>query len=195
MRVGENVFVVIQRKIHAKYKDPRMFTIPCMIGNTRFEKTMIDLGAVINVMPYSIYASLKLGPLNKTGVVIQLADRSNAYLKGEVEDVLADFYVLDMENGDQTTPILLGRPFLKTSKIKIDIHSGTLTMEIVGKIVNFNIYDAMKYPGDDNPVYSVDVIDSLAQEVFELNGKYGLEVSISKQLEKENEELALSTNL
>ena len=67
-----------------------------------------------------------------------------------------------MDNGDQTTPILLGRPFLKTSKTKIDVHSGTLTMEFVGEIVKFNIYDAMKYPDDDNPVYSIDVIDSLA---------------------------------
>ena len=132
---------------------------------------MLDLGASINVMPYSIYVSLKLGPLNKTGVVIQLADRSIAYPKGVVEDVLvqvndlvfpANFYVLDMENGDQTTPILLGRPFLKTSKTKIDVHSGTLTMEFDGEIVKFNIYNAMKYPVDDNLVYSIDVIDSLA---------------------------------
>ena len=136
--------------------------------------------------------------------MIQLVDRSIAYLKGVVEDVLvqvndlvfpADFFVLDMENGDQTTPILLGRPFLKTSKTKIDVHSGTLTVEFDGEIVKFNIYDAMKYPDDDNPVYSIDVIDSLAQEFFELDGKDGMEVAISKHLEKENEELALSTDL
>jgi hypothetical protein len=36
---------------------------------------------------------------------------------------------------------------------------------------------------------------SLAHEVFELDGKDGLEVAISKHLEKENEELALSTGL
>jgi len=174
VRVGENVSVVIQRKLPAKCKDPGMFTIPCTIGNTRFENAMTDLGASINVMSYSIYASLKLGPLNKTSVVIQLADRSIAYPKGVVEDVLvqindlvfpADFYVLDMENGDQTASILLGRPFLKTSKTKVDVHSGTLTMKFNGEIVKFNIYDAMKYPGDDNLVYSIDVIDSLAREV------------------------------
>jgi len=109
VKVGENVSPVIQRKLPAKCKDLGMFTIPCTIGNMRFEKAMADLGASINVMPYSIYASLKLGPLLKTGVVIQLADRSIAYPKGVVEDVLvqindlvfpADFYVLDMENGD-----------------------------------------------------------------------------------------------
>ncbi|XP_068655796.1 uncharacterized protein [Aristolochia californica] len=204
VRVGENVSTIIQRKLPAKCKDPGMFTIPCKLGNIIFEKAMIDLGASINVMPYSIYASLKLGPLNKTGVVIQLADRSNAYPKGAVEDVLVqvndlifpvDFYVLDMENGDQTAPILLGRPFLKTSKTKIDVHSSTLTMEFDGEIVKFNIYDAMKYPGDDNPVYFIDVIDSFTQEVFELDGKDELEVAISKHLEKENEELALSSDL
>ena len=171
VRVGENVSTIIQRKLPAKCKDPSMFTIPCTIGNTQLEKAMIDLGASINVMPYSIYVSLKLGPFNKTGVVIQLADRSIAYPKGVVEDVLvqvndlvfpADFYVLDMENGDQTTPILLGRPFLKTSKTKIDVHSGTLTMEFDGEIVKFNIYDAMKFPDDNNPIDSIDVIDSFA---------------------------------
>ncbi|XP_030949702.1 uncharacterized protein LOC115973574 [Quercus lobata] len=188
VRVGENVSVVIQKKLPTKCKDPSMFTIPCTIGNTQLKKAMLDLGASINVMPYSIYVSLKLGPLNKTSVMIQLADRSIAYPKGVVEDVLVqvndlvfpvDFYVLDMENGYQTTPILLGRPFLKTSKTKIDVHSGTLTMEVDGEIVKFNIYDAMKYPNDDNPIYSFDVIDSLAQDVFELDEKDGMEVAIT----------------
>ena len=52
-----------------------MFSIPCTLGNTKFENVMIDLGSSINVMPYSIYASLKLEPLIKTGIVIQLADK------------------------------------------------------------------------------------------------------------------------
>ena len=204
VRVGENVSTVIQRKLPAKCKDLGMFTILCTIGNTRLEKAMIDLGASINVMPYSIYVFLKIGPLNKTGVVIHLVDRSITYPKGVVEDVLVqvndlvfptDFYVLDMENGDQTTPILLGRSFLRTSKTKIDVHSGTLIMKFDGEIVKFNIYDAMKYPGDDDLVYSIDVIDSLAQEVFELDGKDGMEVAIRKHLKKKNEEIALSTDL
>lgn len=49
---------------------------------------MIDLGASINVMSYSVYASLNLNSLKKTGVVIQLANRSNIYPVGVVEDVL-----------------------------------------------------------------------------------------------------------
>ena len=49
---------------------------------------MLDFGASINVMPYSIYGSLKLRPLEETGVIIQLADRSNVYPRGVVEDIL-----------------------------------------------------------------------------------------------------------
>ena len=88
VRVSENVSAVLQRKLPLKCKDPGSFTIPCVIGNTRFESAMLDLGASINVMPYSIYASMNLGELKNDGVIIQLADRSNAYPKGVLKDVL-----------------------------------------------------------------------------------------------------------
>ena len=42
VRVGENVSAVIQRKLLAKCKDLGIFTIPCTIGNTQLEKTMLD---------------------------------------------------------------------------------------------------------------------------------------------------------
>ena len=49
---------------------------------------MLDLGASINVMPMSVFKSLGLRPLHTTGIVIQLANRSNAYPAGLIEDVL-----------------------------------------------------------------------------------------------------------
>ena len=81
MRVGENSSAILQKKIPPKLKDPGSFTISCKIGETNFTKAMLDLGASINVMPFSIYVSLNLGALKEIGVVIQLPDRSNAYLK------------------------------------------------------------------------------------------------------------------
>ncbi|CAN6547638.1 unnamed protein product [Malus baccata var. baccata] len=144
VKVGENVSAILQRKLPPKCKDPGSFTIPCVIGNSRFESAMLDLGASINVMPYSIYASMNLGALKNDGVIIQLADRSNAYPKGVLEDVLvqvnhlifpADFYVLEMDESDHapSLPILLGRPFMKTARTKIDVYNGTLTMEFDGE--------------------------------------------------------------
>ena len=52
-----------------------MFTIPCKLGNVLIDKTMLDLGASINVMPYSLYSMLNVGLLKRTRVVVQLADR------------------------------------------------------------------------------------------------------------------------
>ncbi|CAN6677806.1 unnamed protein product [Malus baccata var. baccata] len=136
VHVSENVSAMLQRKLPPKCKDPGSFTIPCVIGNTRFEHAMLDLGASINVMPYSVYASMNLGELKNDGVIIQLADRSNAYPKGVLQDVLvqvdhlifpADFYVLDMEDSTHSppSPLLLGRPFMKTAQTKIDVAKGT----------------------------------------------------------------------
>ena len=100
-----------------------------------------------------------------------------------------------MENGDQNASSLLSRSFLKTSKAMIDVHNGSLTIKFDGEIVKFNIYDAMKYPSEDNHVYSIDVIDYFAQKIIELDGKDELEVAISKHIEKDNEELTMSTIL
>jgi len=162
--MGRNVSTLIGKsvpQIPEKCKDP---------GNNKFENAMLDLGASINVMPLSIFKSLSLGPLQPTGVVIQLANRSVAHPAGLVDDVLvrvgelifpADFYILDMEEGFShgSAPIILGRPFLKTARTKIDVHAGTLSMEFDDIVVRFNILDAMKHPSEDHSVLYVDIID------------------------------------
>ncbi|CAN6687778.1 unnamed protein product [Malus baccata var. baccata] len=191
IQVSENVSAVLQRKLPPKCKDPGSFTIPCVIGNTKFEHAMLDLGASINVMPYSIYASMNLGELKNDGVIIQLADRPNAYPKGVLEDVLvqvdnliflADFYVLEMEDSPNITPlpILLGRPFMKTARTKIDVFKGTLTMEFDGEIINFNISKAMKFPKDDHSCFSIDVLDELAQDYLDMLEDDPLERTIAQ---------------
>ncbi|KAM5550593.1 hypothetical protein ABKV19_027109, partial [Rosa sericea] len=179
VKVSENVSAVLQRRMPEKCKDPGSFSIPCVIGTTRFENAMLDLGASINVMPYSVYETLGLNELKHDNVIIQLADRSNAYPKGLVEDVLvqvgelifpADFYVLEMEEpSPNSTPLLLGRPFMRTARTKIDVYSGTLTMEFDGEVVGFNIFEAMRYPlVDFQSCFSIDILDDLAQKFMEI---------------------------
>ncbi|XP_043813687.1 uncharacterized protein LOC110617833, partial [Manihot esculenta] len=167
--VGECVSAVIQRKLPTKCKDRGMFAVSCKIGNVGIKKAMCDLGASINVMPLSIFNLLNAGTLKGTSIVIQLVDRSVVYPKGVLEDVLvqvdqlvfpADFYVIDMEEdkSNTTSDILLGRPFLSIARTKINVHDGTLTMEFEGKVIKFNIYDAMKFSNDVSPVYGLDII-------------------------------------
>ena len=75
--MGEVVSAVVQKNMPLKQKDPGAFTIPCVIGNaSSFKRALCDLGASISVMPTHVYDSLSLEPLNKTSIVIQLADRN-----------------------------------------------------------------------------------------------------------------------
>ncbi|XP_023739296.1 uncharacterized protein LOC111887361 [Lactuca sativa] len=132
--MNENASAVLQRKLRPKCKDPGMFTIPCKIGDVTFSSAMLDLGSFINVMPYLVYESLNVGPLNETGVIILFADKSSVFPRGVVEDVLVqvnqlvfptDFYVIDLEEqvSSKLALILLGRPFLKMGRTKIDVYA------------------------------------------------------------------------
>lgn len=105
------------------------------------------------------------------GIIIVLADISNAYLKGVLDDILiqvnkmlfpVDFYVLGMqdETNSISTLILLGRPLKKTTRTKYDAHNGTLTMEFNGESKCFNIFEAMRHPNDSNSYYYNSIVDS-----------------------------------
>ncbi|XP_074300715.1 uncharacterized protein LOC141632021 [Silene latifolia] len=192
--VSENVSAIFKKSPPKKCRDPGMFTIPFSIGEKSFTHAMLDLGASISVMPYTLYETLGLPPLNKTDVVIQLADRSNIYPKGMVEDVLvevdhltfpADFYVLDMEVDSRATPILLARPFMKTSKTKIDVSNGNPSMEFDGKKLTYNIYDAMRQPNDSHSCYLLNIIEPIVSQVYNLCQTDPLEVALTNDLDQE----------
>ncbi|XP_052625040.1 uncharacterized protein LOC128132484 [Lactuca sativa] len=199
VKVGENVSAVLQKRLPQKCKDPGVFTVPCKLGNLHVPRAMLDLGASINVLPFSIFKTLNIGTLKKTGVIIQLADRFLVHPKGVLEDLLvqvnelvfpADFYVLDMDDDDSPnlSSILLGRPFLKTARTKIDVYDGTLSMEFDGEVINFNIYDAMRYPSDISSLNFVDVIEPLTEECFDLSNLDVLALILNRNLQKERVE-------
>ncbi|XP_028949409.1 uncharacterized protein LOC126603112 [Malus sylvestris] len=177
MALSEEVSAVLQRKLPLKLKDADSFTIPCVIEGKEFGRTLCDFGASINLMPYSVYESLKIGYLKETNVVIQLVDRSNRYPTDLLEDVLvqvnelifpADFFVLEMEQDPMPTtlPLILGRSFLRTARMKIDVYDGTLTMKIGGENVKFKIFNVMRYPSDFEYCLSIDVFDNFVQDCF-----------------------------
>ena len=132
----EQVSAIIQCKTPVKYKDPGCPTILVNIRGTYVEKALLDLGANVNLLPYSMYNQLRLGELKPTSITLSLADRSIKIPKGTVEDVLiqvdkfyypVDFVVLDTEPsaaGANYGPIILGRPFLATSNAIINCRNG-----------------------------------------------------------------------
>ena len=58
-------------------------------------------------------------------------------------------------------------------------------MEFDGETIRFNIFEAIRYPTELHSIFVVFFIDALAQQLFEITGKDGLEVTLSKHLEKE----------
>ncbi|GKC09446.1 hypothetical protein Tco_1001056 [Tanacetum coccineum] len=49
-----------------KEKDSESFTLPCIINNLCFNKSLANLGASVSVMPFSTYTKLGLGGLDPT---------------------------------------------------------------------------------------------------------------------------------
>ena len=98
--------------------------------------TLLDMGASMNLMPYSIYLRLGLGEFKPTSVVQQLADRSIRKPRGIVEDVLLQidkfyypiyFLIFDTQTAVDTEskiPIIIGRTFLATLNALINCKNG-----------------------------------------------------------------------
>ncbi|KAL8480374.1 hypothetical protein ACS0TY_027063 [Phlomoides rotata] len=144
----EEISSRIQAKLPTKLRDPGSFTLPCEIGEGKSYRALCDLGASINLMPFSIFKTLGLGELRPTTVNLLLADRSIAYPEGIIEDVLikvgkfifpVDFVVLEMKE-DESVPLILGRPFLATGGAVIDVKKGELVLNVEEDHVLFKIY-------------------------------------------------------
>ena len=134
-----------------KYKDPGSPTISVNIGGTCIDKALLDLGASVNLLPYSVYKQLGLGELKPTNITLSLADRSIKIPKGIVEDVLVkvdkfyypvDFVVFDtgpMAEGTNQVPIILGRPFLAISNAIINCRNGVMQLTFGNMTLELNI--------------------------------------------------------
>ena len=148
----KQVSAIIQSRNPVKYKDPGSPTISVNIGGNCIEKSLLDLGASVNLPPYSVYKQLGLGELKPTNITLSLADRSVKIPKGIVEDVLVkidkfyypvDFVVLDTEpiaSEPNHVPIILGRPFLATANAIINCRNGVMQLTFGNMTLELNIF-------------------------------------------------------
>ena len=148
----EQVSAIIQRKTPVKYKDPGSPTISVNIGGTCIDKALLDLGASVNLLPYSMYRQLGLGELKPTNMTLSLVARLVKIPKGIVEDVLVkvdkfyypvDFVVLDTKliaSGPNHVPIILGRPFLATANAIINCRNGVMQLTFGNMTLELNIF-------------------------------------------------------
>ena len=166
---------LIRNNLPPKYKDPGSPTISIVVGNSKLGHALVDLGASVNLLPYSVYVELGLGELEPTNITLQLANRSAKIPRGIVKDVLVqvdtfyfhvDFVVLDTQpvvNQGTQFPVILGRPFLATANAIIHYRGGLMTLSFVNMTVNLNIFKVIKEIGDEEDVCEVNMIDSVVQ--------------------------------
>ncbi|GJZ06688.1 reverse transcriptase domain-containing protein [Tanacetum coccineum] len=138
--VNENCLAVILKKLPEKLGDPGKLLIPCDFSELDECLALADLGASINLMPFSIWKKLSLPELTPTQMILELADRSTTRPAGISEDVLY-FYndaesinridVIDVACGEYAQEVLgfseistSGNP---TSELIISTSSPTLT--------------------------------------------------------------------
>ncbi|GJT20679.1 MAK10-like protein [Tanacetum coccineum] len=128
LELGKNGSTFVQGEVPAEMEDPRLFTLPCRLGDSKPFDTLADLGSCVNIIPLYLFKKLNIGLLEETDHIFGLADETKSYPIGIVKDVevhigklklLNDFYVIDMKK-DPETPLLVGRGFLATANAVID---------------------------------------------------------------------------
>ncbi|CAM8896011.1 unnamed protein product [Rhodiola kirilowii] len=171
--LSEECSAAAHQPMPPKLQDSGSFSIPCDIGGIIVRRALCDLGASVSIMPYSMYAKLKLGDLCPTNITIRLADRSCRLPRGVLKDVPvkvknlffpADFIVLDISE-DVDIPIILGRPFLYTAKAVIDMDRGSIALRVGSERVVFNLPDMSKSPSlfaDCDKLDSTDTNDAIS---------------------------------
>ncbi|GJX38036.1 reverse transcriptase domain-containing protein [Tanacetum coccineum] len=171
--VNENCSAVILKKLPEKLGDPGKFLIPCDFPDIVKCLALADLGASINLMPLSIWQKLSLPEFTPTRMILELADRSTTSPSGIIEDVfikvgmfhfLTDFIVVDCVV-DPRVPLILERPFLRTTRALIDVYGKELTLRVDDEAITFKVVQTSRYSYNDaKSVNRIDVIDVSCEE-------------------------------
>ena len=134
-------------------------TILCSINRCYFYNIVCDTGSGVNIMAkvtYEfLYGTMPMGP---TYAQLQLADQSFCFMDGmaknipvQIEDhyVPTNFLVVDMGEEEIDPPILLGRPFLNTTKAIIYI--GTRVVQFQFPSEKVHLYFNSNYIVEEDP--------------------------------------------
>ncbi|GJW57459.1 retrovirus-related pol polyprotein from transposon TNT 1-94 [Tanacetum coccineum] len=129
---------MIQNKVPPKLGDLGSFLILCTFSKTFSCNALADLGASINIMPYSLYAKLSLKTLKPTKMSVS------------------------------KVPLILRRPFLDTADAVIRVKQKQLNLGVGTERMTFSINSVMKHSYfNDDTCLSIDVIDEILEEDFD----------------------------
>ena len=124
--------VSIPRKLYDEWEPTIKVNIKSCKGFS-----LCDLGASVSIIPKSLYDVLGLTNLEECSLNLHLADSTIKNPVGRINDVLIlanrnyvpiDFIVLHIDC-NPSCPIILGRPFLRTIGVVIDMKEGNIKFQ------------------------------------------------------------------
>nr|GEX35462.1 reverse transcriptase domain-containing protein [Tanacetum cinerariifolium] len=141
--LNEHCSAILLKKLLEKLGDPGKFLILCDFLGMAECLTLADLGASINLMPYSVWKRLSLHDLTPTCMTPELADRSISHPVGVAEDV-----------------------YVKTRRALIDVFEGELTLRVGKEAITLNLDQTSRYSDNysDMTAKRIDVIDMACEE-------------------------------
>ncbi|GKE04346.1 reverse transcriptase domain-containing protein [Tanacetum coccineum] len=123
-------------------------------------------------MPLSVWKQLSLPELTSTRMTLELADRSTVHPKRVAKDVFmkvgkfyfpANFVVVDYDV-DPRVPLILGRPFLRTTRALIDVYGEELTLRVDDDAITFKVGQTSRDSCSYKTINQVNVIDVACEE-------------------------------
>ncbi|GJU14861.1 RNA-directed DNA polymerase, eukaryota [Tanacetum coccineum] len=133
----------------------------------QMSKVLQERGESVSVMPFSTYINLDIGVLSHTRLTIELADRTIKQPRGIAESVLVrigkfvfptDFIILDIPEDDDV-PLILGRPFLSTTHVKIDVFNKKVTLRSLSSQTLHTAYRTPQDTAYDLAENGIDLMD------------------------------------
>nr|GFA17106.1 reverse transcriptase domain-containing protein [Tanacetum cinerariifolium] len=172
--LNEHCSVVLLKKLPEKLGDPGKILIPCDFRGMAECLALADLGASINLMPFSLWKILFLPNLTPPCMTLELADRSISRPVGVAEDVYVkvgsfdfptNFIFVDFD-ADPRVPLILERSILKTERALIDVFEGELTLRVGKEAITFKLDQTSRYSANysDMTEKRIDVIDMACEE-------------------------------
>ncbi|XP_076954750.1 uncharacterized protein LOC143629333 [Bidens hawaiensis] len=149
---------VLMGTLSPKLQDPGTPIISIQIGDIKLDRALLDLGAYVSILPGSLYDQYEIGPLQKVKTIVVLADQTPMCPRGIVKDVIVkvgefyypvDFHVLDCVNNTQPT-VIIGRPFLSTTKAIINCAKGTVRMRFGERKMSLKVFSNLSNHKTDN---------------------------------------------
>ncbi|GJX75869.1 hypothetical protein Tco_0322680 [Tanacetum coccineum] len=145
VRLNDRCSVVLQNQPHPKENDLGSFTL----GSLNVRNGLADLGASINVMPFSLFKRLQRGNFQPTNMIVEMDDMTKKAPKGIIENVLVqidkfiflvDFIIMDMIEDPKEHLILA------TAHTRTDVFNKQISLGVGNEGIMFKINELVDPP-------------------------------------------------